>query len=86
MVPIYISILHPLHRTHVANLRGKVFIELVSDQKDSRGEMRHSNGLRLEPWLYLRTGKSIVDVAELHPDVGIRQESRVLRLLILRRQ
>src|ERR1019366_3839709 len=85
LVPIHVLILHPIHRTHVTNLCGKIFAELVSEQKNTRGEMRNLNGLRVEPRLHLRAGKRIVDVAELNPDVGIRQESRVLRRLILRR-
>jgi hypothetical protein len=86
LVSIYISIFHPLHGSHVADLRGKILIELVPDQKHTRGEMRDVNGFRLKPGLHLRAGKRIVDVAELNPDVGIRQESRVLRRPILRRQ
>ena len=85
LVPIHVLILHPIHRTHVTNLCGKVFVELVSEQKNTRRQMRNLDGLRVEPRLRLRVGKRIVDVAELNPDVGIPQESRVLRRLILRR-
>src|ERR1039458_2392069 len=85
LIPIHVLILHPIHRTHVTNLCGKIFAELVSEQKNTRGEMRNLNGLRVEPRLHLRAGKRIVDVAELNPDVGIRQESGILRRLVLRR-
>ena len=61
-------------------------IELVSDQKHARGQVRNPNGLRLEPRLHLRRGKTIVDIAELNTGVGVQQESRILRGLILRRQ
>src|ERR1035438_8149557 len=85
-VPIHVLIIHPIYRTHVANLCGKVFVELVSEQKNTRGEVRNLNGLCVEPRLQLRVGKRIVDVTELNSDIGIRQESRVLRRLILRRR
>src|ERR1039458_1908211 len=65
LVPIHVLILHPIHRTHVTNLCGKVFVELVSEQKNARRQMRNLNGLSVEPRLRLRVGKRIYSRALL---------------------
>ena len=68
-VLVDVLILHLLDRTHVTDLRGQVLVELVTEQKNPDGQMRNTNGVRLESRFHLGVGKWVIDVTDMNADI-----------------
>jgi hypothetical protein len=76
---------HPLYGAHVAQLHSQVLVETISKERDARGRMRDTDGLDPEPRLQLARRKRVVDVADTHVEVGVREDVRELTPVVFGR-
>ena len=75
---------HVIERPHVAGLRGHEPGELMPQQHHANVNRRDVDRRRPEPWLQLCLREGLIDGTDVHRDVGVLEQSRVLGARVVR--